>query len=70
MNDGGFQLSGGFQMSHQTVKTYGDHRMAMAFAPLALLGNINIENPEVVEKSYPTFWEEMMKVGFDITQDE
>jgi 3-phosphoshikimate 1-carboxyvinyltransferase len=36
--------------------TYGDHRMAMAFAPLAMLGPVTIENPEVVGKSYPGFW--------------
>ena len=63
---GKFELSGTFTMSHQTIKTYNDHRMAMAFAPLAVLGEISIENPEVVGKSYPSFWEEMKKVGFDI----
>ena len=43
--------------------TYEDHRMAMAFAPLALvLGNISIENPSVVKKSYPNFWEELGKI--------
>jgi 3-phosphoshikimate 1-carboxyvinyltransferase len=36
--------------------TYGDHRMAMAFAPLAFLGPIVIQHPQVVEKSYPGFW--------------
>ncbi|MET3731068.1 3-phosphoshikimate 1-carboxyvinyltransferase [Moheibacter stercoris] len=38
------------------VKTYHDHRMAMSFAPLALLQDLEIEEPEVVEKSYPNFW--------------
>jgi 3-phosphoshikimate 1-carboxyvinyltransferase len=47
--------------------TYGDHRMAMAFAPLAFLGNIEIEKPEVVEKSYPRFWEDLQTVGFQIS---
>ena len=47
-----------------TIKTYNDHRMAMAFAPLALLANLEIENPEVVEKSYPNYWIEMEKLGF------
>jgi 3-phosphoshikimate 1-carboxyvinyltransferase len=42
--------------------TYGDHRMAMAFAPLALLGDIVIENPGVVAKSYPGFWEDVQAV--------
>lgn len=44
--------------------TYGDHRMAMAFAPLALRGAIEIENPMVVEKSYPDFWQHLNAVGF------
>ena len=44
--------------------TYGDHRMAMAFAPLAMFGPIEIENPGVVAKSYPAFWEQLEQVGF------
>jgi 3-phosphoshikimate 1-carboxyvinyltransferase len=47
-----------------SVKTYHDHRMAMAFAPLALRQSIVIENPKVVNKSYPSFWEDLEKVGF------
>jgi len=48
-----------------TVKTYNDHRMAMAFAPLALLfDSIQILNPEVVSKSYPGFWEDLKNTGF------
>ena len=66
ISDDVFELSGAFRMSYQTIKTYNDHRMAMAFAPLALLGKITIENPEVVEKSYPNYWEEMKNVGFEI----
>ena len=46
--------------------TYEDHRMAMAFAPLAMLGNIEIEDPSVVGKSYPQFWEDLKKLGFEI----
>lgn len=65
--NGAFSLDGSFIMSHQTVSTYNDHRMAMAFAPLALLDKITIENPEVVAKSYPDFWQEMKQVGFEIT---
>lgn len=45
--------------------TYHDHRMAMAFAPLALLGEIIIEDPAVVGKSYPTFWEDLKILGFE-----
>ncbi|MCB0495738.1 MAG: 3-phosphoshikimate 1-carboxyvinyltransferase [Cyclobacteriaceae bacterium] len=47
------------------INTYHDHRMAMAFAPLAcVLPGITIEAPEVVNKSYPSFWEDLEKVGF------
>jgi 3-phosphoshikimate 1-carboxyvinyltransferase len=63
--EGNFQLQGTFAMSHQNIQTYNDHRMAMAFAPLALLGQITIEGPEVVAKSYPGFWKEMEKAGFN-----
>ena len=49
------------------IDTYEDHRMAMAFAPAALvLGSIDINNPEVVSKSYPRFWEDLKAVGFNI----
>ena len=47
-----------------SIKTYQDHRMAMAFAPLALKFPIIIEEAEVVSKSYPTFWEDLKSVGF------
>ncbi len=44
-------------------ETYNDHRLAMAFAPLAILGKpVTIMNPEVVSKSYPGFWDEIGKV--------
>ena len=50
------------------ISTYSDHRMAMAFAPLALVAeSVTVEHPEVVEKSYPHFWEDLKAVGFDIT---
>ena len=47
-----------------SIATYQDHRMAMAFAPLALKTSLTIENAEVVSKSYPTFWEDLKSVGF------
>ncbi|MDB5153898.1 MAG: aroA [Mucilaginibacter sp.] len=48
------------------INTYDDHRMAMAFAPLALvIPEIEIEDYMVVEKSYPAFWEDLTKAGFD-----
>lgn len=47
--------------------TYEDHRMAMAFAPLALLiDQVEIEDYNVVEKSYPYFWEDLKKAGFSV----
>ncbi len=46
-------------------ETYGDHRMAMALAPLALrYKSITIKDAEVVSKSYPAFWKEFRKAGF------
>jgi 3-phosphoshikimate 1-carboxyvinyltransferase len=53
--------------SNRNIATYNDHRMAMAFTPLALKTNINIENAEVVSKSYPNFWSDLKKVGFEIS---
>ena len=47
------------------IDTYNDHRMAMAFAPLALKTSITINDHEVVSKSYPDFWEDMMQLGID-----
>ena len=46
------------------IATYNDHRMAMAFAPLALKVPIIIENAEVVSKSYPDFWTDLNSLGF------
>ncbi len=46
--------------------TYKDHRMAMAFAPLATLLDVEIENPDVVRKSYPNYWNDMKAFGFQI----
>ena len=47
-----------------TISTYDDHRMAMAFAPLALKVPVTIENPGVVSKSYPDFWKALRILGF------
>ncbi|MCL4111352.1 UNVERIFIED_CONTAM: hypothetical protein GTU68_023205 [Idotea baltica] len=55
-----------------TFSTYNDHRMAMAFAPLALKlpQGVIIEDPDVVKKSYPTFWSDLNKLGFEISELE
>lgn len=42
-----------------SIKTYQDHRMAMSFAPFCLIKELNIEDENVVEKSYPMFWEDL-----------
>jgi len=44
------------------IKTYEDHRMAMAFAPLSVKVPLEIENPQVVSKSYPSFWKDFSKI--------
>ncbi|WP_309641041.1 3-phosphoshikimate 1-carboxyvinyltransferase [Flavobacterium sp.] len=53
---------------HPNIKiaTYNDHRMAMAFAPLALKVPIVIQDSEVVSKSYPNFWNDLKRIGFVI----
>ncbi len=48
------------------VETYSDHRMAMAFAPLALKTSLWVDNPEVVSKSFPSFWDTMAQMGIII----
>jgi 3-phosphoshikimate 1-carboxyvinyltransferase len=50
------------------IKTYQDHRMAMAFAPLALKTSLIIEDAEVVSKSYPTFWDDLKSIGYQISE--
>jgi 3-phosphoshikimate 1-carboxyvinyltransferase len=50
--------------AQESIHTYDDHRMAMAFAPLALQNPINIEDENVVAKSYPNFWKDLQHVGF------
>lgn len=51
-----------------SIATYNDHRMAMAFAPIALKQDVIIEDPTVVSKSYPTFWNNLKTIGFKIVQ--
>ena len=50
----------------QSIATYNDHRMAMAFAPLALRTSLVIEDAGVVTKSYPGFWEDLAHLGFGL----
>jgi 3-phosphoshikimate 1-carboxyvinyltransferase len=53
-----------------SVATYHDHRMAMGFAPLAARFDVVIESPEVVNKSYPGFWNDLKAVGFEIQSSD
>jgi 3-phosphoshikimate 1-carboxyvinyltransferase len=52
--------------SNISVATYNDHRMAMAFAPIALKVPVTIEDAMVVSKSYPTFWKDLKAIGFKL----
>ncbi len=52
----------------QVIDTYNDHRMAMAFAPLALKTSLFINDAGVVSKSYPDFWKDMQVVGLKVAE--
>ena len=53
------------------IDTYEDHRMALAFAPFAMKHEgLIINNPQVVSKSYPKFWEDLETVGFEVKSEE
>ena len=53
--------------SNTEFDTYEDHRMAMAFAPLAMIKPVVIAEPVVVNKSYPDFWEHLSQIGIKIS---
>jgi 3-phosphoshikimate 1-carboxyvinyltransferase len=64
---GYFSVKGQFVPATEAIETYEDHRMAMAFAPLALRQpGLQINDPEVVEKSYPEFWDHLKEAGIRI----
>lgn len=68
-NDGfsTIRITPGAPLPSPSIHTYGDHRMAMAFAVLALKTHqVEIENPDVVAKSFPGFWDELLKTGLDV----
>jgi 3-phosphoshikimate 1-carboxyvinyltransferase len=54
--------------SNIQINTYNDHRMAMAFAPLAIKVPIKILNAEVVTKSFQNFWLDLQQIGFEIEE--
>jgi len=60
------QVNGTAKLGEPVFATYEDHRMAMAFAPFAIFGTIKIEEPMVVVKSYPDFYEDLKKLGFTV----
>ncbi len=63
--------TGGDFSKQLTVDTYEDHRMAMAFAPLSLkLGEMRMNEPLVVRKSYPNYWKDLERLGFEISWTE
>ena len=55
--------------SDEAIDTYEDHRMALAFAPVALVNKeVKINQPGVVSKSYPQFWSDLRQSGFEINE--
>ncbi len=58
----------GSSVKESLIETYHDHRMAMAFAPLAIpFGELSVNDPMVVTKSYPGFWQDLEKAGFTVS---
>ena len=58
-------------MEDAAIDTYEDHRMALAFAPAAFrLKQLRINNPQVVTKSYPSYWEDIKAAGFALVNSE
>ncbi len=56
--------------SDLVFETYHDHRMALAFAPLALVyPEVKIEDPHVVNKSYPNYWNDLRTMGFELREE-
>ncbi|MEM6843565.1 MAG: 3-phosphoshikimate 1-carboxyvinyltransferase [Bacteroidota bacterium] len=52
------------------IDTYDDHRMAMAFAPLVMKTPLTLKDPDVVQKSYPRFWENLRSAGVETTEQD
>ncbi len=69
ITDNSFQLINSHGLiENVSIDTYNDHRMAMAFAPLALRTNLIIKDAEVVSKSYPDFWTDLTTIGVVINK--
>jgi 3-phosphoshikimate 1-carboxyvinyltransferase len=66
-----FQVIPSVTMPHEVkIHTYDDHRMAMAFMPLLTKTQVLIEDPDVVNKSYPSFWKHCQLAGIDLSNHE
>jgi 3-phosphoshikimate 1-carboxyvinyltransferase len=63
----GWQVTGQWQGEKLEIDTHNDHRIAMAFSLLGMISPITINDPEVVNKSYPNWWEELRKTGMQVT---
>ena len=64
---GNFQVSGRASTNPGLFDPQGDHRMALALAPLCLVaGPLTIADPQVVNKSYPGFWADLLRAGFAV----
>ena len=68
MADGEIEIAGGSRLHHELVKSYGDHRMAMAMASAAILsdGGVSVDNIDCINKSYPEFASDYQVVGGEI----
>lgn len=64
-----YMIDGSYEDPKTSFKTYQDHRMAMAFAALATRSDIVIEEPDVVVKSFPTYWSVLESLGFKIKRE-
>ncbi|MEM1408447.1 MAG: 3-phosphoshikimate 1-carboxyvinyltransferase, partial [Bacteroidota bacterium] len=67
-NDHWSLLPGLLPSGTYSFHSYDDHRMAMAFAPLATLNKVEIDNPGVVKKSYPGYWKDYERAGFSLAE--
>ncbi len=61
-----WHLSGKADIDSPEFATYHDHRMAMAFSLMSCGGEVKIQDPEVVKKSFPNYWKELVQVGFTV----
>lgn len=67
-DDDYYLIEGEYEHPNKPFETYKDHRMAMAFACFSTRSNIQIKDPTVVVKSFPTFWKVLEDLGFQISE--